>query len=94
MKTLEVDSLIPPARFEKGLRGVRLEEGIYSGRRSERVRPYWQVALLLAITEGTTEVLSPAQINNIENRAIRKLKRNPEIRRLYGQVCGNSPIVA
>jgi hypothetical protein len=95
MKTLEIDSLNPPQTFGEDIADVRqavCDLGTTSGGSS--IRPYWEVAALLVISGVASEVLSPQQIADIENRAMRKLRRNPRVRGLYREVCGRTPAVA
>jgi hypothetical protein len=99
MNTLEIDSLMAPQTFSEDLAGV--QQAVCDSPADDTVccqrnvcRPYLEVAVLLCVSGVTKDVLSIQQVSEIENRALRKLRRHPAIGDLYREICGRTPAMA
>lgn len=94
MKTLEVDSLIPPSSFGEGLPAHQVAHVGVRGAEYGALRPYAEVAVLLVVAGVFQDIPSIQQIVDIEKCALRKLRRRPEIRRLFRDRIGKDPALA
>lgn len=95
MNTLEIDSLTPPQTFGDDLAEVRQAVcGTPAGGPRRTCRPYLEVSVLLFMSGKSRDVLSPQQVADIENRAMRKLRRHPAVRSLYREICGRTAAMA
>lgn len=96
MNTLEIDSLTPPTTFaDVDLVDVQPAVcGTPAGAARAGVRPYHEVAAMLFITGVSSDVLSIKQVRDIENRALRRLRRDPKIKELLHDLFHKTPILA
>jgi hypothetical protein len=92
MKTLEIDSLTPSETFDADI--VAIRPVICGTPGAVPLRPRWEVAALLALSGVTSDVLSEGEIAHIEARALRRLRRDRGIRRLYREAFGRAPAMA
>jgi hypothetical protein len=96
MKTLELDSLTPPVSFDAvDLADVQQDVcGTPASAARVGVRPYHEVAALLFITGIESDVPSIQQVRNIENRALRRLRRDPRLKELLHEAYGKAQSLA
>ena len=96
MNTLELDSLTPPTTFaDVDLADVQPAVcGTPVGGARAGVRPYHEVAAMLFITGVERVVPSIKQVRDIENRALRRLRRDPKIKELLRETYGKAHCLA
>lgn len=84
MRTLEVDSLVPPASFDD-LAPLQLAE-VGGRRRSHKPVAYSRVSRLLFAAGLEPCIRSVGYVRNIEQSIFRRLKNDPEVQRLLHEL--------